>query len=221
MPDGVVIALISSCGVMLVGIIQWMSNRTTVKAAERREFGLKEQQAEQLRLEREERQKERDHALNLAAQERQHALTQAEAEYKRVTRERWKDTRVKAYESTIAATSALGRLAGEMFAELHLNKDAEVFEAKNTAFVRSLQEIIDNRAKVDLFGSELFGKKLTDFTTEAFQISAQASMVVERLEGGDETSGRAAMTMMTSLRRIMEAAEDMKRVAKKDLGTTD
>jgi hypothetical protein len=50
MPDGVVIALVSSCGVIAVGFIQWMSNRSTVKAAAKRESALKEQQVEQLRL---------------------------------------------------------------------------------------------------------------------------------------------------------------------------
>lgn len=219
MPDGILIAIVSSCGVVAVGFIQWMSNRTTVKAAAQRESALKDQQVEQLRLEREERQKERDHALALAAQEREHLLRQAEADHSRTTRDRWRETRVEVYESTLSATNALNRLAGEMFAELHLNKDAETFQDKNTAFVNCLGGITSTRARVDLYGSELFGNKLSAFTMQAIYMSAQGSSVQAAIENGQSVSNEVASTMSEYMKRLMSASDELKSVAKTDLGT--
>jgi hypothetical protein len=218
MPDAVLIAVISSGGVILVGLIQWMSNRTTVKAAQVREKELKEQQSETLRLEREERQKERDHSLALAEREREHLREQDAELHRRTVRDQWRETRVEVYENALTALASLNTQAGKIFTELHLNNDLASFERENTILVRDLQALIETRGRVDLYGSSPFGKKLTEYVNALLLVSAKASQIQERLECNGAVDPQDMLKEVHQLGRI---SDDLKQVAKQDLGTLD
>lgn len=204
------IALISASGVVLAAGAQWLSNRNTLQAAQAREVAVREDQEQRLRLDYEERARERAHTTVLGEIAARAALS-----------ETWREHRLVAHRDALTALD-------KAFAELERFRSSWETEFLHGRSSLPPSELFDAvgaaSADVGLFCSSA--------SSNAFQIvTSKMNMYMHLVRLEDFISQNSSEPisptpdMLQSRRKwivdIGDALQEYRHEAKSDLGTLD
>lgn len=210
MDTSIWIAVISAGGIVLAATVQWLSNRSTLKASEAREKAVRDEQAERLRLEYADRNIERARVEEQRIQEIQAAL-----------KETWRERRLEAHRDALAALdSARNEIAEYQRAWnlQHFGVQPEPFKSGSLAHVRS------TAADVGLFCSSASADAfaVAQSRIQTFHAVASGEDFMKTLTNKDSIPTAEDQAQRAArIAKIGDAIAAYRQEAKMDLGTLD